>query len=104
MKKILIVTAVFVFVLLLAKIANQNPPPAPAGYDFWLYAQHVVECSPTEITLVDNHGTAAPLEKDDSWPQCSTFNKDDVLDFYLSRGEKTHFLRDEPTAWWRKAM
>ena len=105
MKKILIVAAVFVFILLLAKIANQIPPPAPTGYDFWLYAQQVVECSPTEITLVNNHQTEVHLEKDEkSWPQCASFHKGDVRDFYLSRGDKTHYLRDEPTAWWRKAM
>jgi len=104
MKKIAIVAAVFVFILFLTKIANQIPPPPPPGYAFWLYAQQVVECSPTEITLVDNHQTETHLEKDDSWPPCSNYKKDDVRDFYLSRGEKTHYLRDEPTAWWRKAM
>ncbi len=105
MKKIAIVAVIALVILLLTKIANQVPPEPPPGYAFWLYAQQVVECSSTEITLVDKHGTAAPLEKDaDSWPPCSTFHKDDVLDFYLSRGEKTHFLRDEPTTWWRKAM
>jgi hypothetical protein len=104
MKKIMIVAAVFAFILLLAEIANQIPPPPPPGYAFWLYAQHVVDCSDAEITLVDNHETETHLEKDDSWPPCSNFEKDDVLDFYLSRGEKTHYLRDEPTAWWRKAM
>jgi len=104
MKKIAIVAVAVLLILLLTKIANQVPPEPPPGYAFWLYAQQVVECSPTEITLVDNHGTAAPLQKDDSWPQCSTFHKDDVLDFYLSRGEKTHFLRVEPTTWWRKSM
>lgn len=105
MKKILIVAAICVFILLLTKFANQVPPPPPPGYAFWLYAQHVVECSPSEITLVDNHQTETHLEKDeDSWPQCSKFNKNDVLDFYLSRGEKTHFLQVEPTSWWRKAM
>jgi hypothetical protein len=104
MKKILIVAALFVFILLLAKIANQIPPPPPAGYAFWLYAQQVVDCSPTEITLVDNHQAETHLDKDDSWPPCSKFQKDDVMDFYLSRGEKTRYLRDEPTAWWRKAM
>ena len=57
MKKILIVTAVFFFILLLAKIANQIPPPAPPGYDFWLYAQQVVKCSATEITLTVKAGT-----------------------------------------------
>ncbi len=104
MKKIVIVAAVFVFILFLTKIANQIPPPPPTGYSFWLYAQHVVECSPTEITLVDNRQTETHLDKDDTWPLCSTFHHDDVLDFYLSRGEKTHFIRVEPTAWWRKAM
>ena len=104
MKKIVIIAAVFVFILFLTKVANQIPPPAPPGYAFWLYAQQVVECSPTEITLVDNHETETHLEKDDSWPTCSSFQKDDVLDFYLSRGEKTHFLRVEKTAWWRKAL
>jgi hypothetical protein len=105
MKKILIVAAVCVFILLLTKLANQVPPPPPAGYAFWLYAQHVVECSPTEITLVDNRQTETHLVKDeDSWPPCSTFHKDDVLDFYLSRGATTHFLQVEKTAWWRRAM
>jgi len=104
MKKIVIIAAVFVFILFLTKVANQIPPPPPPGYAFWLYAQQVVECSPTEITLVDNHETETHLEKDDSWPACSSFQKDDVLDFYLSRGEKTHFLRVEKTAWWRKAL
>ena len=44
------------------------------------------------------------FEKDSSWPDCSTFQKGDVLDFHLSRGEKTKFLSDEKTAWWRKEM
>lgn len=100
----LTVTAVFLFSLVLTKIANQAPPEPPAGFAFWLYAQHVVECSPAEITLVNNHQTETHLEKDDSWPLCATFQKGDVLDFYLSRGEKTHFLSVEKTAWWRKAM
>jgi hypothetical protein len=105
MKKILIVTAVFLFILLIAEMANQVPPPARAGYDFWLYAQQVVECSATEITLLDKHQTEIHLDKDESsWPACASFHKDDVLDFHLSRGAKTHYLRDEPTAWWRKVM
>jgi hypothetical protein len=104
MKKIVIIAAVFLFVLLLTKIANQVPPEALAGTTFSLKVQHVVQCSPTEITLVDNHQTSTHLEKDSSWPDCSTFHPDDVLDFYLSRGEKTRFLSDEKTAVWRKAM
>lgn len=104
MKKIALFAAVFVLILVLTKIANQMPSEPPSGYSFWLYAQHVVQCSPTEITLVDNHQTETHFEKDASWPDCSKFHKDDVLDFHLSRGEKTRFLSDEATAWWRKAM
>lgn len=103
-KMIAIVAAVFVSILLLTKIANQTPPEPPSGYAFWLYAQHVVECGPADITLVDTHETETHLEKDASWPECATFQKDDVLDFHLSRGEKTKFLSDEKTAWWRKEM
>lgn len=102
---VLAVVAIFVFVLLLTKVANNLPPEQPSGYAFWLYAQHVIECSPTEITLINNHQTETHLEKDDgSWPPCSAFHKGETLDFYLSRGEKTHFLKDEETEWWRKAM
>jgi hypothetical protein len=104
MKKIAIYAAVGIFILLLTKIANQVPPPPPPGTSFSLKAQTVIQCSPDEITLVDNHYTATHLEKDSSWPECATFRKDNVLDFYLSRGEKTHFLSAENSVWWRKAM
>ena len=104
MKRIAIFAAVFVFILLLTKIANQMPPEPPSGTAFSLKAQQVVECTPEEITLVDNHQTQTHLEKDTSWPDCSIFHKDEVLDFYLSRGEKTMFLSDEKTTWWRKGM
>jgi hypothetical protein len=105
MKKIIIIAAVFVLILLLTKIANQMPPEQPPGTAFSLKAQQVVQCSATEISMVDNHETITHLEKDaDSWPPCSTFHKGDVLDFYLSRGEKTHYLNVEKTEWWRKAM
>ena len=53
------------FVLLLTKIANQVPQEPPAGSAFALKAQKVIQCSPDEITLVDNHYTATHLEKDD---------------------------------------
>jgi hypothetical protein len=104
MKKIAIIAACFALILLLTKIANQMPPDPPPGTAFSLKAQHVVQCSPDEITLVDNHQTATHLEKDESWPECSVFQKDDVLDFYLSRGAQTHFMSFEKTVWWRKAM
>ena len=103
-KNIAIVAAVFVLILLLTRIANEIPPEPSSGYTFWLYAQQVVQCSPTEITLVDNHQAESHFDKDSSWPECSTFRKDDVLDFHLSRGEKTRYLGSEKTEWWRKAM
>lgn len=104
MKKIATYVALTVFILLLTKIANQVPPEAPPGTSFSLKAQAVIQCSLDEITLVDNHYTATHLEIDSSWPDCDSFHKDEVLDFYLSRGERTHFLSDEKTVWWRKAM
>jgi hypothetical protein len=104
MKKIAIFAAMFVFILLLTKVANQMPPDPPSGSAFALKVQRVVECSPTEITMVDNHNKATHLEKDSTWPDCSTFQKDDVLDFYLSRGELTKFLSVEKTAGWRKVF
>jgi hypothetical protein len=104
MKRIVIFATVFAFILLLTKIANQMPPPPPPGTAFALKAQKVVECSPDEITLVDVHQAATHLMKDESWPECSVFQKDAVLDFYLSRGEKTKFLSYEETSWWRKSM
>ena len=104
MKRIAIFAAVFVFILLLTKIADQVPPEPPAGTAFSLKAQQVVECTPTEITLVNVHALETHLDKDSSWPACTAFNKDDVLDFYLSRGAATRFLSCEKTAWWRKVM
>ena len=104
MKKIAIVVALGVLVILLTEIANQIPPPPPPGTTFSLKAQKVIECTPTEITLLDLHQVQTHLEKDMSWPECSQFKKDEVLDFYLSRGEKTHFQSKEQTSWWRKAM
>jgi hypothetical protein len=104
MKKIAIITTVFVFILLLTKIANQVPPEPPPGTTFALKAQQVIQCSPEEITLVDNHQKASHLEKDLSWPDCSVFQKGDVIDFYMSRGEKTKLLKYEKSAWWRKTL
>ena len=104
MKRIAIIAAVFIAILLLTKIADEVPPPPPSGTAFSLKAQHVVQCSATEITLVDNHQTVTHLDKDASWPDCSVFQPGEVMDFYLSRGAKTRFLSYDKTAWWRKAM
>ncbi len=104
MKKIAIFAAVFTFILLLTKIANQMPSDPQPGSTFSLKAQHVVQCSADEITLLDIHQQATHLEKDLTWPDCSSFQKDKVVDFYLSRGDKTKFLSLEPTAWWRKEL
>lgn len=104
MKKIALFAAVFAFILLLTKIANQMPADPPPGTAFSLRAQQVVQCSGEEITLVDNHQKATHLVKDESWPDCASFQAGEVMDFYLSRGEKTKFLSLERTSWWRKAM
>jgi hypothetical protein len=104
MKKAATITAVAVFILMVIMIANQTLPSLPPGSSFTLRAQKIVQCSPDEITVMDNHFSATHLDKDSSWPDCSVFKKDDVLDFYLVVGGKTHFVRDEKTSWWRKAM
>jgi len=96
--------AMSLLILLLTKIANQVPPDAPTGSAFSLKAQKVVQCSESEITLVDSHLTSTHLEKDGSWPDCSGFGGDEAFDFFLSQGGRTHFLSDEKTVWWRKAM
>jgi hypothetical protein len=103
-KKIAIVAAVFVLILVLTRIANEHPPESPSGDTFWLYAQQVMLCSPTEITLVDTHQTESHFEKDASWPDCAVFHKGEVLDFHLSRGGKARYLGSEKTEWWRKTM
>jgi hypothetical protein len=104
MKRIAILIAIFGFILVLTKIANQVPPAPPPGTAFSLKAQRVIQCSPAEITLVDRHNDPTHLEKDDSWPDCSGYHPDEYLDFYLSRGEKTKFLSSEPSAWWRNVL
>jgi hypothetical protein len=104
MKKIATIAAIFVFILVLTKIANQVPPPPPPGYAFWLYGQHVVGCSATEITLADKHESQTHFEKDDSWPPCLVFYGNQMLNLYLSRGAKTHYIDSKPTEWWRKMM
>ena len=103
-KKIAIIAVAFLLVLVLTKIANRQSADPMPGMDFWLKAQQVVQCSPTEITLVDEHHVATHLDKDQTWPDCSVFQKDEVLDFHLARSEKTLFLSYEKTAWWRKSM
>jgi hypothetical protein len=104
MKKIAIYAAVAFFILLLTKIANQIPQDPPSGTVFALKSQRVIQCSPQEITFIDSHYTSIHLVKDASWPECSHFDKEADLDFFLSRGERTHFLGYEKTVWWRKAM
>jgi hypothetical protein len=104
MKRIAIFATVFAFILLLTKIANQAPPDPLPGRAFSLMAQKVVQCSSSEITLVDVHQKATHLEKDESWPDCAVFEKDEVLDFHLTRGDHTKYLSREQSAWWRKAM
>jgi hypothetical protein len=104
MKKILIIAAVFLFIVVLTNLANRVPAENASGISFSLKAQRVVACSQNEIVLVDPHQKATRLDKDQSWPDCSNFQPDQVTDFYLSRGAKTKFEKQEQTAWWRKAM
>jgi hypothetical protein len=104
MKRILIIAAVFLFIVLLTNLANRVPADGGSGTSFSLKGQTVVACNSKEIVLSDHHQTATRLDKDDSWPDCSSFQGDQVQDFYLSRGAKTHFLGFEKTAWWRRAM
>ena len=104
MKKLAVYAAVFLSILLLTKIANQVPIDPPTGTAFSLKAQKVIQCSVNEITLVDNHHVLTHLDKDESWPACADLQADIPFDFYLSRGERTHFLSDESTVWWRKAL
>ncbi len=104
MKKILIIAAVFLVIVLMTNLANRIPAENASGISFSLKAQRVVACSNSEIVLVDPHQKATRLDKDETWPDCSTFQPNDVEDFYLSRGAKTKFEKLEKTAWWRKAL
>jgi hypothetical protein len=104
MKRILIIAVVFLFIVVLTNLANRVPADGASGTSFSLKAQKVVACSSHEIVLVDPHQKATRLDKDASWPDCSAFQGNQVQDFYLSRGDKTHFLAFEKSAWWRKAM
>jgi hypothetical protein len=104
MKRILIIATVFLFIVLLTNLANRVPADGGSGTSFSLKGEKVVACNSKEIVLSDHHNTATRLDKDDSWPDCASFQGDQVQDFYLSRGAKTHFLGFEKTAWWRRAM
>jgi hypothetical protein len=104
MKRILAIAAVFLFFILLTNLANRIPANQVPGTSFSLKAQKVVACSSKEIVLVDPHQTSTVLDKDASWPDCAAFQGDQVQDFYLSRGAKTHFLGFEKSAWWRTAI
>ena len=104
MKKIAVYAAVGFFILLLTKIANQVPREQPQGTVFALKSERVIQCSQDEITFIDNHYTTIHLEKDSSWPDCESFERDTALDFFLSQGERTHFISEEKTVWWRRAM
>lgn len=104
MKKIAVCAAIGIFILLLTKIADQVPLEPLPGAAFALRAQMVIQCSADDITLIDSHSKATHLDKDSSWPDCATLKSDEATDFYLSQGDRTHFLSDEKSAWWRKAM
>jgi hypothetical protein len=104
MKKIAIIAAVFVLVLVLTRIANDVPDDPRPGSVFWLKGERIVQCTPTEITLVNGHGVPTHLDTAPDWPDCSNYHSGEYLDFKLSRGEKTHFLSTEPSSWISKNM
>ena len=58
MKRILIIAAVFLFIVLLTNLANRVPADGGPGTSFSLKAQTVVACSANEIVLVDPHQKA----------------------------------------------
>ena len=99
--KALAVVVVVLLIIFLTKVVNNTQVAENPGTSFWLERQKVVACSPDEITLEDKRGMQTQLMKDQSWPLCSIFQADQVLDFQLSRGEKTHFLKLQPSSWWR---
>jgi hypothetical protein len=95
------VVVVVLLVWILTKVANDTTVNENPGSSFWLEGRRVVQCSESEITLADKRGSQTHLIKDESWPDCSVFRKDAVMDFFLARGEKTHLLKVQQAAWWR---
>ena len=87
MKKIAIIVALAVLVILLTEIANQIPPVRRPALRFRSRPKRVIECTPSEITLLDLHQVQTHLEKDLSWPECSVSIK---TKFWIStcRGAK----------------
>jgi hypothetical protein len=104
MKRVLIVLVVFLAILILTRIVKDIPKEPKAGYSFALMGQQVVMCNANEIVLVNNRMESTHLDKDESWPDCGEFSKEDFYDFYLNRGEHTHFDHYEKTVWWRKVV
>jgi hypothetical protein len=94
------IVAVVLVVWIMTKIANESHFGQDQDRSFWLEGQRVLQCTPTEITLVDKRFAQTHLTKDESWPDCSVFQTSDPLDLFLSRGEKTHFIRSQRSAWW----
>ncbi|WP_420239128.1 hypothetical protein ACOBR2_05960 [Telmatobacter bradus] len=95
------ILAVVLMVLLMSKIANDPHVGQTDNHSFWLSGQRVLQCSPTEITLIDNRYAQTHLLKDEnSWPDCSTFEGNQTLDLFLSRGEHTHFIKAQKSSWW----
>jgi hypothetical protein len=104
MKRVLIVLVVCLAILFLTKLIKDVPQEPKAGYSFVLMGQKVISCSTQEIVLANTNNESNHLDKDDSWPDCSVFSGDELYDFYLNRGEHTHFDHYEKTVWWRKVI
>lgn len=95
------VVVVVLLVMFLTKVANNTRTTDNQGATFWLNRQKVVECTAEEITLEDQRGSQIHLIKDASWPSCTEFHREEMLDFQLSRGERTHYVKYQPSGWWR---
>jgi len=98
--KTLAVVVVVLVILLMTKIANDPRTGQEQNRSFWLEGQKVLQCTPTEITFVDRRYAQTHLQKDGSWPTCSTFESGQPMDFFLARGELTHYIRSQKSAWW----
>lgn len=100
--KMLAAVVVVLLVWTLTKISNANSQKeAEPVASFWLERQQVQTCSDKEILLIDQKGAQAHLVKGEGWPDCSAFPPGAVLDFQLTRGERTKLLKWQKTAWWR---
>lgn len=93
--------AVALAIGVMTKIANDPHMNQVDNRSFWLSGQRVLQCSASEITLIDKRYAQTHLLKDEnSWPDCSSFDNNQAIDFFLTHGEHTHFIKAKTSAWW----